>query len=205
MLLLLTEATVEKMNTFTDWHPYPHHSNVLLKTANYSNNLDSWFKTIIDYEEGLENLEWEGVTVSLTCLLQSGSAAHLLLEVSRTNYALRLKQSMPIIFYFQWSSHPSQIFPLRLPLCQNQTVYVTWLWTLFVETDQQFLCSAQSVWSFWCCVLCIVDKTGDLSQSKNKQKQIAVLEPFNNLCPLEGEPDNQIKGYLHLTLFAHHA
>ena len=135
------------------------------------------------WREGLKNLEWEGVTVSLTCLLQSGSAAHLLLEVSRTNYTLRLKQSRPVIFYFQWSSHLSQTFPLRLSLCQNQTVYVTWLWTLFNETDQLFLCSVQSVLNFWCHVLCIVDKTGDFFQSKNKQKQIAVLEPFDNLCP----------------------
>ena len=53
-----------------------------------------------------------------------------------------------------------------------------------LETDMAAVlsCDVQSVLSFQCHACCIVGKTVDFPVSKNKHKQMSVLEPFDDSC-----------------------
>lgn len=96
----------------------PH---VQQKTTNYSSNLDSCIKMHHGQQrlckEGQEHCEWEGVTVSLTSLLQSSSASHIwmknrLLNISRLNYAPGFSTGLPIFYILDGELIPACQFKL---------------------------------------------------------------------------------------------
>ena len=82
-----------------------------------------------------------------------------------------------------------------------------------LETDMAAVlsCDVQSVSSFQCHACCVVGKTMDFPGSKNKHKQMSVLEPFDDSCmwkefqTCRHFSQFRIVGYPPFTLFAHRA
>ena len=155
----------------------PH---VPVKTTNYSRNLDSHIKAhgqYIQWREGQENLEWNGVNGLLIHLLQSSSTSLIsvknrLLKVGRTNYALKVTHwnKVCLMFLNFCGVHASgQLFHCDY---RNWTMYSTWLSPL-TRWKWWSCCYAVSDW-FWIfnikCVALLV-KQWNFPTYKNKQRQ----------------------------------
>lgn len=155
----------------------PH---VPVKTTNYSRNLDSHIKAhsqYVQWREGQENLEWNGVNGLLIHLPQSSSTSLIsmknrLLNVGRTNYALKVTQwnKVCLIFLNFSGVHASG----RLFHCDywNWTMYSTWPSPL-THWNWWGCCYAVPNW-FWIfnitCVALLV-KQWNFPIYKNKHRQ----------------------------------
>lgn len=105
MLSLPAKATAEaETNTSLDWYS----PTLPLKTTNYSRNLDSHIKAhgqYMQWREGQENPEWNGVNGLLIHLLQSSSTSLIskknrFLNAGKTNYALKITQWNKVCLMF---------------------------------------------------------------------------------------------------------